>query len=74
MSIHQSLFSSRSEEWPTPQFFYELLDKEFRFSLDPCASAANAKCRNFFTKRDDGLSQDWGTHRVFCNPPYGKTM
>jgi site-specific DNA-methyltransferase (adenine-specific) len=27
-----------------------------------------------FTKRQDGLTQDWGNHRVFCNPPYGKTM
>lgn len=25
-------------------------------------------------KEQDGLSQDWGTRRVFCNPPYGKTM
>jgi hypothetical protein len=22
----------------------------------------------------DGLKQDWGTHRVFCNPPYGRQM
>jgi phage N-6-adenine-methyltransferase len=74
MSIHQCLFSSRSEEWPTPQSFYDVLNKEFNFSLDACATAENAKCRRYFTKEDDGLTQHWGTHRVFCNPPYGKTM
>ena len=74
MTIHQSLFSSRSEEWPTPNDVFDMLNKEFRFSLDPCASRHNTKCRTFFTKRDDGLAQDWGSHRVFCNPPYGKTM
>jgi phage N-6-adenine-methyltransferase len=74
MSIHHSFYSSRSEEWPTPETFYSALDDEFDFSLDPCASPDNAKCPTFFTKADDGLSRDWGVHRVFCNPPYGKTM
>jgi phage N-6-adenine-methyltransferase len=74
MSIHQSLYSSRSEEWPTPQHFYDNLNAEFGFSLDPCASEGNTKCEIFFTKDDDGLARDWGAHRVFCNPPYGKTM
>ncbi|MGD1036370.1 MAG: DNA N-6-adenine-methyltransferase [Roseiarcus sp.] len=74
MTIHQSLYSSRSEEWPTPRSFYDALNKEFHFSLDACASKENAKCGMFFTKDDDGLTRDWGAHRVFCNPPYGKTM
>lgn len=74
MPIHQSLFSSRSDEWPTPQAFFDMLDLEFRFTLDPCANRKNAKCPTFFTKKEDGLTQDWGTHRVFCNPPYGRSM
>jgi site-specific DNA-methyltransferase (adenine-specific) len=74
MTIHQSLFSSRSEEWPTPQSFFDSLNAEFRFSLDSCATRENAKCRKFYTKDDDGLTQHWGNHRVFCNPPYGRTM
>jgi DNA N-6-adenine-methyltransferase (Dam) len=28
----------------------------------------------FFTKAEDGLKQDWGSHNVFCNPPYGQYM
>jgi phage N-6-adenine-methyltransferase len=47
---------------------------EFHFTLDPCATAENAKCARYFTKGQDGLLQDWGTHAVFCNPPYGKHM
>lgn len=72
--IHESLYSSRSEEWPTPQSFFDELNKEFNFTLDPCASAENTKCPQFFTKEQNGLVQDWGRNVVFCNPPYGKTM
>jgi len=72
--IHEALYSSRSEEWPTPPDFFKLLDEEFQFTLDPCATAQNAKCARFFTKEDDGLAQDWGKHVVFCNPPYGKEI
>lgn len=74
MTIHESLYSSRSEEWPTPQSFFQLLDDEFHFTLDPCATFSNAKCKLFFTKEDEGLIQDWGRNVVFCNPPYGRTM
>jgi phage N-6-adenine-methyltransferase len=74
MAIHESLYSSRSEEWPTPRDFFDQLNEEFRFTLDPCATSKNAKCRTYFTKKDDGLARDWGFHVVFCNPPYGKCM
>jgi phage N-6-adenine-methyltransferase len=71
---HESLFSSRTEEWPTPQSFFDVLDAEFHFTLDPCATHKNAKCFSYFTRKENGLLQDWGRHRVFCNPPYGKSM
>jgi phage N-6-adenine-methyltransferase len=69
MGIHQSLYSSRWEAWRTPADFFDALDQEFRFTLDPCATADNTKCTRFFTKQADGLGQDWGHHAVFCNPP-----
>ncbi|MFN0218849.1 MAG: DNA N-6-adenine-methyltransferase [Hyphomicrobium sp.] len=72
--IHEALFTSRSEEWPTPQTFFDRLHDEFNFTLDPCATSENAKCPRFFTKDQDGLAQDWGPERVFCNPPYGKQI
>lgn len=74
MTIHRSLYSNRTDEWPTPMDLFVALDREFRFTLDPCASTRNAKCSRFYTKDDDGLRQSWGRNRVFCNPPYGRTM
>ena len=74
MTISPSLYSCRTDDWPTPQAFFDQLNREFKFTLDPCASAENAKCRWFFTREDDGLKQNWRSHRVFCNPPYGKAM
>ena len=72
MKGQQILFSSKSDEWPTPSPIFEELDSEFHFDLDVCATDENHKCTNYFTKRLDGLSQNWGGHRVFCNPPYSE--
>lgn len=68
------LFSSKEEVWATPQDFFDHLDEEFNFTLDPCALPENAKCAKFFTPEDDGLLQDWGGETVFCNPPYGRKI
>lgn len=68
--ISPTLYSSRTDEWATPQAFFDKLNDEFRFTLDPCASPENAKCKKFFTKEQDGRLQDWGKEIVFCNPPY----
>jgi phage N-6-adenine-methyltransferase len=72
--MNRVLFSSSTEEWPTPRSFFNNLNRRHRFTLDPCATPENATCPLYFTKEDDGLAQDWGTHRVFCNPPYGRTI
>ena len=69
-----ALFMSRSNEWATPIATFAALDAEFRFNLDPCATMANYKCPDYFTKEDDGLTKDWGGRRVFCNPPYGREI
>jgi len=72
--INQGLFSSNSNEWATPQKFFDDLNAEFHFNLDPCSTHENAKCERHFTIEDDGLSRDWGGARVFCNPPYGREL
>ena len=72
--INRSLFSSQTDEWETPQDFYDKLNGEFHFTLDPCASDANHKCEKYFTKKQNGLNQSWKGHCVFCNPPYGKSI
>lgn len=65
------MFSSNTDQWATPQDFFDELNKEFNFDLDPCADEGNHKCEKWFDKNKNGLLQDWGGHVVFCNPPYG---
>ena len=68
------MFSSKSNDWATPQDFYNQLDAEFGFTLDPCASQSSAKCSSFYTADDDGLSKNWEGQTVFMNPPYGRKI
>ncbi len=67
-----ALFSSASAEWATPQWLFDALNARFLFTLDPCCTAATAKCPKFYTKTDDGLAHSWAGERVFMNPPYGR--
>jgi phage N-6-adenine-methyltransferase len=67
----KTMLSSNTPEWGTPLTFFDELNKEFNFTLDPCATKENAKCSKFYTKEDNGLSKDWDNEIVFCNPPYG---
>lgn len=54
------MFSSKAMDWATPQAFFDELDSEFHFTLDPCANESNHKCARYFTEADDGLKQPWG--------------
>ena len=54
------IFSSKSDEWATPQGVFDSLDAEFHFNLDPCATEDNAKCDLFYTKEQNGLEKSWG--------------
>lgn len=71
MEIH---YSSKSNEWATPQKLFDELDKEFNFTLDPCSTHENAKCSRHFTIEENGLEQDWSKDIVFMNPPYGREI
>lgn len=68
------VWSSNKMDWSTPQYFFDTLNEEFRFTLDPCANDINHKCDRYFTEAQDGLKQDWSNERVFCNPPYGRVL
>lgn len=57
MAVH---YSSKTDDWATPQDFFDQLDKEFHFTLDPCADDQNHKCDQFYTREQNGLSKDWG--------------
>jgi phage N-6-adenine-methyltransferase len=68
------MFSNVNNAWCTPQDFFDKLNSEFNFSLDPCATEKSAKCAKFFTAIEDGLTKDWGGYSVFVNPPYGRQI
>lgn len=66
-------FSSNSVEWPTPDFLFAPLNKEFNFTLDVAANSENTKCSSYFTKEMNGLNQKWfGV--CWMNPPYGREL
>lgn len=69
------LFSSKSDEWSTPQWLIDKISSyswHGPFTLDPCATPENTKCEKYYTKEDDGLSKSWENENVFVNPPYTK--
>ena len=68
------MFSSQTDLWATPQEFYDKLNAEFQFTLDPCATSQNAKCEKYYTRKEDGLKQNWQGETGFCNPPYGRVI
>ena len=70
----KTMLSSEDMTWETPQNFFDELNVEFQFTLDPCATKETAKCEKFYTKEDDGLSKDWTGETIFCNPPYGSEI
>jgi phage N-6-adenine-methyltransferase len=70
----KTMLSSQDMTWATPQAFFDELNQEFKFTLDPCATKETAKCKRYFTPEINGLIQDWNNEIVFCNPPYGKEI
>ena len=71
---NELMFSSKTNLWSTPNDFFDKLNDEFHFTLDPCSTHENAKCYKHFTEEENGLLQDWGNEVVFCNPPYGRQI
>lgn len=69
---HKTLTSRNSDEWSTPQWLFDSLNKEFGFTLDPCSNGNNQKCEKHYTINENGLLKDWSNEVVFMNPPYSK--
>ena len=73
MAINNGLMTSKTDQWATPPKLFAELDKEFKFTLDACASKWNYKVNNYFNEEIDALKQEW-TGTVWMNPPYGRTI
>ncbi len=75
MSINKSLFSSKTDDWETPQVLFDGLNQEFRFDVDVCADWLNTKCREYICKESDALVKDWTVWKArWMNPPYGREI
>lgn len=59
-TINESWYTSKTQEWATPQQVFDDLNAEFHFTLDPCCTHENAKCEKHYTIEDDGLTKSWG--------------
>lgn len=74
------MFSRATDEWETPQAFFDALDDEFSFELDAAARDEQvAKQLPCITPEMDALALDWRVDLsfgippiVFLNPPYSK--
>ena len=71
---HPKSFRFKKMDWQTPQAFFDKLNQEFSFTLDPATNGANALCANYFTESQDALAQSWRGETCYVNPPYGRTL
>lgn len=76
MDVH---FSSKSDDWATPQDFFDKMSERYTLVLDVCASKTNYKCRTFFTSEglfqvEDGaflkLSDQNGLNSIWRHPDF----
>lgn len=67
------LFSSKTMDWGTPQWLYDQLNEEFKFTLDACATENNKKHPNYISPQQDSLKTVW-SGSVWVNPPYSRKV
>jgi len=72
--MNKVLFSSKKEDWETPQDLFDELNKEFHFTVDVASSDSNYKVKKHYTETENGLLQNWDNEVVWCNPPYGREV
>lgn len=70
LAVH---FSSRTDEWATPWYLFDVFNRRYQLDLDVCADQTNTKCLKFYSRQDDSLSKPW-TGNCWMNPPYGRQI
>jgi hypothetical protein len=70
--------ASSKDEWYTPPAYIEAAREVMGgIVLDPASCEfANqiVKADRYFTKRENGLQQEWDARTIWLNPPYGRTV
>ena len=56
MNMTKGLTSTGNVVAETPEYLFKRLSAVFNFTLDACALPENAKCKDYYTPNDDGLS------------------
>lgn len=64
---------TNNDEWGThPDTYYQgIYFAKFSPTLDVCATDENSQLDNFFTKKENGLIQNWNED-FWMNPPYSE--
>ena len=76
MNVH---FSSKTDDWATPQHVYDYWNEIYDFQLDAAASSINHKAPQWYgldhpeESRRDGLMGEW-SGPTWLNPPYGRVI
>lgn len=71
------LMTSLRQDWRTPRQLALMLDREFHFHLDVCATPRDTLAPRWFHRAEDALQQDWlavASGTIWMNPPYGKVI
>ena len=76
--IHTTAKTEQDSEscWQTPpDLVARFRDVLGGIDLDPCTTPANpVGATLFYAPPDDGILLPWYARRIYCNPPYGRTM
>lgn len=70
---HKSASTGGSNDWETPDFLFQFLNKTYEFDIDLAASHENHKCARYYTEEDNALIQEW-RGSGFLNPPYSHPL
>ena len=54
----------------TPKEIWNKLKKEFKFTIDVCASDKNHLLPKYYTKTQDALNQDWSGEVAYIHPMF----
>ena len=72
--INNGLFTSKTDQWATPQNFFDKLNAQYNFELDVCADKTNHKVEKYYDEQTNGLIQPWAPYKCWMNPPYGRVI
>ena len=71
-------YSSKQDDWETPNKLFDWLRSIFPIDLDVCADKDNAKTKRFISAEQNALALEWRTFTktgcCFMNPPYGRNI